>query len=162
METRLKPCPFCGGAAKFTDLGIEGDFEDWDVECCDCGIIMIAPGEEDGCVTTKEEAAAVWNRRVDERMLVLDVGVKSDDEKPKYSPMNRFANLQRQTGGKKPEFFCDRCHKWHKTGDGFDVLCQMPSYVYGRRRKLCRKCAKKVEGWLIEAFKEVDKALEAV
>ena len=59
----LRPCPFCGGVADFTDLGVEGEFEDWDVECTECGITVITPGEEPGCVTTKEEAVRAWNRR---------------------------------------------------------------------------------------------------
>lgn len=63
-EPHLKPCPFCGGKAVFTDCGQDGDFEDWDVECSGCGILMIAPGEEPGSITSKEEAAAKWNRRV--------------------------------------------------------------------------------------------------
>ena len=62
---RLKPCPFCGGAAKYTDLGVPEEFEDWSVECSKCGIVMICPGEEEGCVTTKEEAAEAWNHRAE-------------------------------------------------------------------------------------------------
>lgn len=61
---KLKPCPFCGGKAKFIDLGIEGEFHDWDVECAECGIVMMCPGREGGDVTTKKEAVAAWNRRV--------------------------------------------------------------------------------------------------
>ena len=61
----LKPCPFCGGTADFVDLGIVGDFEDWDVECSRCHVVMITPSDEDGAVTTKQEAAAAWNRRAD-------------------------------------------------------------------------------------------------
>lgn len=62
-EPKLKPCPFCGGEAKLVDYGQEGDFEDWDVECEKCGILFVAPGKEEGWVTTKEEAAEAWNRR---------------------------------------------------------------------------------------------------
>ena len=63
-EPNLKPCPFCGGAAKFVDYGQPNDFEDWNVECEKCGIMVIAPGQEEGWVTTKAEAAEAWNRRV--------------------------------------------------------------------------------------------------
>lgn len=62
--TQLKPCPFCGGRAKYVDLGDPDDFSDWDVECTKCGIVMICPGKEEGCTTTKREAKAAWNRRV--------------------------------------------------------------------------------------------------
>ncbi len=63
-ETNLKRCPFCGSKnVGFTDLGQPGEFEDWDIECRDCGAVVITPGKEEGCVTTKEEAATFWNRR---------------------------------------------------------------------------------------------------
>lgn len=66
-ELKLKRCPFCGGKAKFADYGekdIAEPFEDWNVECQRCGILALIPGEEPGCVTTKEEAAEKWNRRI--------------------------------------------------------------------------------------------------
>ena len=59
----LKACPFCGGAAKYVDLGVPGEFSDWDVECTKCGIVVMCPGAEAGAVTSKEEAKAAWNRR---------------------------------------------------------------------------------------------------
>lgn len=63
---KLKACPFCGGKAKYTDLGVPNEFHDWDVECTKCGIVVICPGKEAGCVTTKNEARAAWNRRAQE------------------------------------------------------------------------------------------------
>lgn len=63
---QLKPCPFCGGKAKFENCGDPGKFADWDVVCTECGILALCPGEEPGMVTTKEEAAKAWNRRMDD------------------------------------------------------------------------------------------------
>ncbi len=59
-EIELKPCPFCGGKAKFA-LGEEYREEhkqanDW-VECESCGV-------ETAYFDTAEEAAEAWNRRV--------------------------------------------------------------------------------------------------
>ena len=72
MAEKLKPCPFCGGRARYVDLGDPGlglgdpgQFSDWDVECTKCGIVMICPGKEEGCTTTKREAKAAWNRRAE-------------------------------------------------------------------------------------------------
>lgn len=60
----LKPCPFCGyKKPEFFDCGSPGDFEDWAVDCPNCGVLVMAPGEEPGCVATKEEVAKAWNRR---------------------------------------------------------------------------------------------------
>lgn len=67
-EPCLRNCPFCGSYnVGFTDLGQPGEFEDWDVECRNCGAVVIAPGEEEGAVTTKKEAAVFWNRRTRRR-----------------------------------------------------------------------------------------------
>lgn len=65
---KLKPCPFCGGEAKFVDNGDDNPndgepFEDWAVECVNCGILMVPNGKGDGSTTTRIEAAAEWNRR---------------------------------------------------------------------------------------------------
>jgi len=60
---RLKKCPFCGGDAEFADYGQPGEFEDWAVYCKSCRIAMLAPGPEEGCIATREEAAKAWNRR---------------------------------------------------------------------------------------------------
>ncbi len=62
-EHELRRCPFCGGKAKLVDYGQEGVFEDWDIECEKCHILLVAPGAEDGAVTTKGEATKAWNRR---------------------------------------------------------------------------------------------------
>lgn len=65
-EENLKPCPFCGGDAEFEDLGDPGEFEDWGVHCRSCRIVMLPPGPEDGCISTRAEAAKAWNRRLEE------------------------------------------------------------------------------------------------
>lgn len=62
----LKPCPFCGGSVRFFDAGIPGEFEDWGIECSNCGIFFSGPGDEPGCVSTKREAADAWNRRAED------------------------------------------------------------------------------------------------
>ena len=64
MNKELKPCPFCGGEAHYFDCGVKGDFEDWLIECSNCHIAMIY--HDDGCVSTKEEAARAWNRRAND------------------------------------------------------------------------------------------------
>lgn len=62
-QNRLKKCPFCGGRARYIDLGEPDNFSDWDVECTKCGIVVLIPGEEEGSTTTRKEAKAAWNRR---------------------------------------------------------------------------------------------------
>ena len=64
MVNELKPCPLCGSPAHFDDAGIEHDLKQysiWSVWCDN--------EDECGCCTgdfdTKEEAAAVWNRRAE-------------------------------------------------------------------------------------------------
>lgn len=63
MAEKLKPCPFCGGRARYVDLGVRDEFPDWDVECTKCGVVMICPSKEEGCTTTRQEAKDAWNRR---------------------------------------------------------------------------------------------------
>ena len=41
MSEKLKPCPFCGGRGKLVDVGIEGEFQDWMVECPNCHIALL-------------------------------------------------------------------------------------------------------------------------
>lgn len=60
---KLKPCPFCGGKARFTDLGVEGEFRDWAVECKGCGIVVLPKAEGDGFITTKKDCIKSWNNR---------------------------------------------------------------------------------------------------
>lgn len=72
---KLKSCPFCGGKAKFVDYGQKDDFEAlniecvpdfeaWNIQCVQCGILAVIPGEDAEWITTKDEAAKAWNRRV--------------------------------------------------------------------------------------------------
>ena len=62
-QNRLKTCPFCGGRARYVDLGVQYEFHDWGVECMKCGVVMICPAKEEGCTTIKAEAKAAWNKR---------------------------------------------------------------------------------------------------
>lgn len=66
MSEELKPCPFCGGKAIYYDLGSPDEFVDWGVKCIECCITVICPGEEPGCIATKDEAIKAWNRRASE------------------------------------------------------------------------------------------------
>lgn len=59
----LRTCPFCNGDAEYIDIGDPDCFEDWGVRCKKCGVVMLHPGEEGGCITTKEQAMKAWNRR---------------------------------------------------------------------------------------------------
>ena len=52
FEPKLKPCPFCGGKAKKTEIG-----RSWDIECEDCQ-------SSTRMCSTPEEATEAWNRRV--------------------------------------------------------------------------------------------------
>ncbi len=56
----LKPCPFCGGEA-----GIGTGPRHFFVNCVEClaSTNLLTP---EGLVTTKEEAAELWNNRVKE------------------------------------------------------------------------------------------------
>lgn len=60
MDTKLKPCPFCGGKAKVyeTNLGMDC-FSWWNVECNDCEASMEGFGSE-------RVAIRVWNTRIEE------------------------------------------------------------------------------------------------
>ena len=53
----LKPCPFCGGIGMFRLKNIVDDDSNW-IYCIKCGI-------ETKIFSTKEEAAEMWNRRID-------------------------------------------------------------------------------------------------
>jgi hypothetical protein len=58
---KLKPCPFCRGEAKLVDVGIEGEFQDWAVECPNCHIALLY--HDYGW--TILEAVTAWNRRAE-------------------------------------------------------------------------------------------------
>ena len=51
-DTKLKPCPFCGGEAHFVNN------DNW-IACGDCGA-------ETSYFDTKEEATEAWNRRAND------------------------------------------------------------------------------------------------
>ena len=61
---KLRSCPFCGGEVNFEDYGQPGEFEDWAIYCKSCGIVMLAPGPEEGAISTMEDAEKAWNRRI--------------------------------------------------------------------------------------------------
>ena len=78
MTPELKPCPFCGGTARFEKILVKSnvgcDVYAWHVVCYDCGVKTFAKGDEairddkgirlieDG----RQEAIAAWNRRYTE------------------------------------------------------------------------------------------------
>lgn len=59
-NTKLKPCPFCGGKAEFDNIGDHG--EDFFMVCCDdCGASACFGDASE----TETGAAQAWNRRDD-------------------------------------------------------------------------------------------------
>lgn len=63
-ETNFKPCPFCGGKAKLTDL--KRAPESW-VECTECG------ARTRFFSNSEEAAVSVWNARLIESKMKRDV-----------------------------------------------------------------------------------------
>lgn len=59
----LKPCPFCGGDAEFTSGGYWGR-ELFKVRCGNKDKCVMLP--ETGAYFIKLQAAAAWNRRVND------------------------------------------------------------------------------------------------
>lgn len=60
-NTKLKPCPFCGGEAKVYDKGYGYDHKGFVV--CTCGAQMVC--QYDGDSNPIEKAVENWNRRAD-------------------------------------------------------------------------------------------------
>ena len=72
----LKPCPFCGGEAKYRDVtsGVVGDGE-WHWAGCDNSMCK----EADDLWKTKEEAIKAWNTRANTETLIAELeGLKKD------------------------------------------------------------------------------------
>ena len=76
-ETKLKPCPFCGGEANITNTGYgygSGSFNaDYEVGCCNCKIrfrgtsyILMKNGVPVVSVDGYKECVELWNRRADD------------------------------------------------------------------------------------------------
>ena len=61
MENELKPCPFCGGEAKFGNSFWDGVF----VYCTNCGCQTEYATDDKQCVAEKR-AADLWNRRAND------------------------------------------------------------------------------------------------
>jgi hypothetical protein len=61
-EEELKPCPFCGGKAKFYEKPV-GKYI---VVCTECGACNVKKGEWDGFsfYTSIPDAKKAWNQRV--------------------------------------------------------------------------------------------------
>lgn len=60
MDSLLRPCPFCGGEAKFQTIGDELRILGV-VKCAECGARMEFRGDKDAVSC---EAVSAWNRRV--------------------------------------------------------------------------------------------------
>lgn len=58
MTIELKPCPFCGGSARFNGYKDENW---WFAECADDSFECLMPCT--GSYDTQEQAAEQWNRR---------------------------------------------------------------------------------------------------
>lgn len=56
MEDRLKPCPFCGGEAGYTNAQLPNGTEVYYIECLECGASSAVYG-------TAEKACREWNTR---------------------------------------------------------------------------------------------------
>ena len=79
--TDLKPCPFCGGKARITQLSVSTDvaytFKSYKIQCPQCGcrinpneeiIVKISYSPRKGAVVDETElnnAIEAWNRRAD-------------------------------------------------------------------------------------------------
>ena len=69
-ETELKPCPFCGGKATVEKCsqneGMDGNHSIWIVHCIMCSArITVSADNFYGLIPfTKEEAIAIWNKRI--------------------------------------------------------------------------------------------------
>lgn len=62
-EIKLKPCPFCGGKAKFTAIGTHKTAISVDcTTCCASSRIILISAE----YCANERAAKDWNQRVDD------------------------------------------------------------------------------------------------
>lgn len=62
-EYDLKPCPFCGGKAKFKTTHLDSTLSAL-VECSDCECRTI-PIKWSLDYAAKEKAAELWNRRIE-------------------------------------------------------------------------------------------------
>lgn len=60
-EIELKPCPFCGGEARYSVIGVHGD--GGVVYCTKCGICTTS-ALTGVPYNTYEAATAAWNKRV--------------------------------------------------------------------------------------------------
>ena len=58
-DTKLKPCPFCGGEAEIIRY-CDGPIVYYYASCKECY-------STSGCVVTKEDAVYVWNRRMEDK-----------------------------------------------------------------------------------------------
>lgn len=67
-EPKLKPCPFCGGKVKVTNLdgNIHYGKKHWCVVCWDCCLFFAYDLTYGGLHTTKQGCADDWNKRVGE------------------------------------------------------------------------------------------------
>ena len=60
----LKPCPFCGGTAGFSQLK-QGKFNQFSVVCFNARCFASTKSCFGRYYRTKDEAAEAWNRRAD-------------------------------------------------------------------------------------------------
>lgn len=74
MDTKLKPCPFCGGEAEYLE-GWQREDGSWvrgAVKCCECSVIKCGEGNhKPGFLSPEEEtelsltAIEAWNTRAE-------------------------------------------------------------------------------------------------
>ena len=66
METKLKPCPFCGGSAGYYEFNMDSydEYKEVYVYCRECEArTPVMHKNINYCA--KDEVAKLWNRRVD-------------------------------------------------------------------------------------------------
>ena len=79
-QTVLKTCPCCGGEARFETYRVEDGYighEVGDIICLECGLRTISAPVDGYCgvAWTREDFAARWNRRTEEK---IDLPMRKD------------------------------------------------------------------------------------
>ena len=75
MEDNLKPCPFCGGEAGYTNAQLPNGTEVYYIECLECGASSAVYG-------TVEKAVKEWNIRKPMDRIVEQLEEQSITWKP--------------------------------------------------------------------------------
>lgn len=82
-DTKLKPCPFCGGKAEFVKMGIAKDIPLGFVRCTECGIRL----RQGNC--TEDFARNEWNTRKPMDNIVAQLEEEKDYS---YADMDEYGS----------------------------------------------------------------------